>query len=116
RYIDHGRIGAGFGNGFADGVEHRQTQMFLTAFAGSNTADHLGAVGDGLFGVEGALRAGETLTDHSRIFVDQNAHCAPPAAFTTCSAASVRLLAAMMFRPLSASTLAPSSALLPSRR
>ena len=30
--------------------------MGLPAFAGGDAADHLGAIGDGLFGVERALR------------------------------------------------------------
>jgi hypothetical protein len=48
--------------------------MGLTALAGGDAADHLGAIGDGLFGVECALRAGEALTDHLGIFVDEDCH------------------------------------------
>ena len=33
------------------------------AFARRDAADHLGAVGDRLLGMEGALRAGEALAD-----------------------------------------------------
>jgi hypothetical protein len=35
----------------------------LAALAGRDAADHLRAVGDGLFGMEGALLAGEALAD-----------------------------------------------------
>jgi hypothetical protein len=38
-----------------DRVEDRQVQVFGAALAGGHAADHLRAVGDGLFGVEGAL-------------------------------------------------------------
>ncbi|GAB1395633.1 hypothetical protein MASR1M65_04100 [Saprospiraceae bacterium] len=46
------------------------------ALAGRDAADHLGAVGDGLFGVEGALRAGEALADDFGVFVDEDCHLA----------------------------------------
>ena len=44
------------------------------ALAGGDTADHLGAIGDGLLGMERALRAGEALTDHFGIFVYEDCH------------------------------------------
>src|SRR5690606_18896754 len=116
RNVDHRSVGAGGFHGFLDGVEHRQAEVGGAALAGGHAADHLGAVGDGLLGVESALATGEALADDFGVFVDQDAHYLPSAALTTCWAASVRLVAAMMFRPLSARTLAPSSALLPSRR
>jgi hypothetical protein len=74
RHVDHGGIGAGHGLGLMDRVEDRQVEMVMPAFAGRHAADHLGAVGDGLFGVEGALRAGEALADHLGVFVDENGH------------------------------------------
>jgi hypothetical protein len=55
-------------------VEHRQVQVGGAALAGRHAADHLRAIGDGLFGMERALRAGEALTDHLGIFVDENGH------------------------------------------
>ncbi len=69
------------------------------------TADHFCTVGNGLLGVKGPLRTGETLANHFGTFVDKNAHFAiPPAALTACCAASVRLVAAMIFKPLAART------------
>src|SRR5690606_8753986 len=96
RNVDNGSIGAGCFNGFGHGVEHRQAQVSGTALAGSNATDHLGAVGDGLFSVEGTLGAGDALADYLGVLVDQDAHYLPSAALTTCTAASVRLVAAMM--------------------
>ena len=55
--------------GFVHGVENRQVEVGGATFAGRHAADHLGAIGDGLFGVEGALRAGEALTDDLGVFV-----------------------------------------------
>src|SRR5690606_10610928 len=117
RHIDHGSIGAGRGNCVGNGVEHRQTEVFGAALARRYTADHFGAVCNRLLRVQGALRAGEALADYLGVLVDQYAHFKPSAAaLTTAWAASVKLLAAMMLRPLSASNLVPRSALLPSRR
>ena len=42
------------------------------AFAGRHAADHLRAVGDGLLGMERALRAGEALADDARILIDED--------------------------------------------
>ena len=50
------------------------------AFARRHAADHLGAVGDRLLGMEGALRAGEALADHLGVRVDEDRHQA--ASFT----------------------------------
>src|SRR5690606_37839111 len=116
RYIDHRGRGAGFLDRFGNGVEHRQVEVFLAALARRHAADHFGAVGNRLLGMEGALRAGKALADNPRVLVDQYAHATPPAALTTCSAASLKPLAGVIARPLSASFCEPSSALLPSRR
>src|SRR5690606_36960235 len=116
RHVDDRGIRAGALHGLGHRAEHRQAQVGGAALAGGHVADHLGAVFDGLFAVEGALRAGEALADDLGVLVDQNAHWLLSAALTTCWAASVRLVAGMMFRPLSASIFAPSWALLPSRR
>jgi hypothetical protein len=48
--------------------------VFLTALAGGNATHHVGAVGDRLFGVEGALFAGKTLTDYSGVFINEDTH------------------------------------------
>ena len=48
--------------------------MLGAAFAGRHAADHPCAVGDGLLGVEGALRAGEALADDARVLIDEDGH------------------------------------------
>ena len=52
-----------FSTRLGDGVEDGQADVGRAALAGGDAADDLGAVGDGLLGVEGALRAGEALAD-----------------------------------------------------
>ena len=52
---DHRGIGTCRGDGFVAVVEDRAVEVALSAFAGGDAADELGAVGDGLFAVEGAL-------------------------------------------------------------
>src|SRR5690554_459289 len=116
RYVDNRGLCTGLLYCLTHGVEHGHAQVLSAAFTGAYTTNHLGTVGNGLLRVESTLCAGKALTDNLGVFVDQDAHYLPPAALTTCSAASARLVAAMMFRPLSARTLVPSSALLPSRR
>ena len=66
------------------GVEHWQTQVLGAAFTRSNATNHLGAVFDGLLGVETTLRTGNTLADNLGVFIDQDAHYLPSAALTTC--------------------------------
>jgi len=74
RYIDHRRLGAGLLYRFAYGVEHRQAEMLLPALARRHAADHLGAVGDGLFGMKRSLFAGESLTNDFGVLINQYAH------------------------------------------
>ena len=57
-------------HGLRDGVEYRQVEMLAAAFAGSDSADDFGAVGNGLLGVEGAFLAGESLDEEAGVFVD----------------------------------------------
>ena len=82
RHIDHAGVGAGFRLGLGDGVEHRQPEMRRAAFARRGAADHLGAVGDRLLGMEGAVLAGEALADDLGVLVDEDGHvsrlCALP--------------------------------------
>src|SRR5688572_2991228 len=73
-HVDHAGGGASLVDRLGHGVEHGQIEMLLTATAGRDTADHLRAVLDALFGMEGALLAGEALADHARVLVDENAH------------------------------------------
>ena len=48
--------------------------MHLAAFSGRNATNHFSAIGDGLLGMESALRAGKPLTDHFGVFVYENCH------------------------------------------
>ena len=76
RDVDGAGGGASLGHRFMHAVKHRQADMGLAAFAGGDAADHLGAVSDGLLGVEGALRAGDALTNDLGVLVDQDGHAA----------------------------------------
>ena len=58
------------------------------ALARGDAGDDFGAVGNHLARVEAAFAAGETLHDDASLFVDQNAHRAPPARRTAFSAPS----------------------------
>jgi hypothetical protein len=116
RYVNHGRRRTGGIDRISNGIKHRQIQMFCAAFARCYTANQFGAIGNGLFTVQGTLRPGETLADDLGVLVDQNAHGLPPAAATTFSAASFREFAGMMLRPLSFRRARPASELLPSKR
>ena len=78
RHIDGDGVGADLLLRFAHRVEHRQAQMGAAAFAGRGAAHHLGAVGDGLLGMKGALLAGEALADHFGVLVDKNGHYLDP--------------------------------------
>src|SRR5690606_31128965 len=71
-----------------------------------------------LLRVERALLASEALADDARVLVDQDGHGDQflAAAATTFFAASVRSVAAMRSSPLSASSLRPCGALVPSMR
>ena len=122
RDIDHGGVGAGLLDGIVDRVEDRAVEVLGAALAGGHAPHQVGAVGDGLFAMEGTLLASEALTNDPGVFVDQYAHvrvssqCLAPAAATTLSAASLRLAAVVMARSLAASMARPCSALVPSRR
>src|SRR3546814_6293329 len=54
-------VGAGLRLRLGDGVEHRQADMRRAALAGRDAADHLRAIGQSGFGVEGAGGAGHPL-------------------------------------------------------
>ena len=84
RYVDNAGGCASGSYGFFHGVENRQVQVSGAAFARSNATNHLGAVFDGLLGVEAALRTGDALADNFGVFIDQDAHYLPSAALTTC--------------------------------
>ena len=78
RDIDRGGVGPGLGDRVMHAVEDGQAEVLGPALAGGHAADHLRAVGDGLFGVEGALAAGEALADDAGGFVDENGHFVSP--------------------------------------
>ncbi len=61
RHEDDGGVRAGGFDAFGDGVEYRTIEVLLATFAGSDSAHYIGAVGDGLLGVEGSFLAGESL-------------------------------------------------------
>mmetsp|Transcript_22665 Transcript_22665/g.65266 ORF Transcript_22665/g.65266 Transcript_22665/m.65266 type:complete len:351 (-) Transcript_22665:195-1247(-) len=67
--VDDGRIGLDAVDGLGDGVEDGQAEVGLAALLGGNASDHVGAVLDGLGGVEGPLLAGESLANHLGVFV-----------------------------------------------
>src|SRR5216684_4378326 len=117
RHVDGRGGGAGPAHGFVDGVEDGQVEMLGAAFAGCHAADHLGAVGDRLLGVERALGAGEALANDFRLGIDQDCHQAASfTALTTFSAASARLSAERMGRPDSLKIFLPRRTLVPSSR
>ena len=78
RHVDHAGVAPVFALRLGDGVEHRQVEMRRAAFAGRGAADHLGAVGDRLLGVERAVLAGDALADDLGVFVDQMDIRRPP--------------------------------------
>src|SRR5947207_15880090 len=73
----------------------------MQTMSGSDAADHICAVLNHLLGVEGAFAAGETLDEQASVFVDQNAHRAPPASATTFCAPSFMPSAMVRSKPLS---------------
>src|SRR5712671_1506268 len=117
RHVDHGRIAAGIGARLVDGVEDREVEMAGTTFTRRHATNHLGAVGDRLLGVEGALGAGETLAQHLGRSVNEYRHqAASLTAATTFWAASAKFSAARIGRPDCCRIFLPRSTLVPSRR
>src|ERR1700704_1622234 len=92
--------------------------MRSAALAWRHPAHHASAVGDRLLGVEAALGAGKSLADDSGGLVDEHGHdqAASFTALTIFSAASARLLAERIGKPLPARISFPCSTLVPSRR
>src|SRR5690606_41275081 len=70
RYIDNRGFCACRFYRFFNSIEYWQAEVRLTTFARRNTANHLGAVSNSLFRVEGALRTGATLTDNLSVAVN----------------------------------------------
>src|SRR5260370_34472189 len=91
--------------------------MDRAALARRGAADHAGAVGDRLFGMERAVAAGESLAQHAGVLADEHRH--QPSSFTAATlfcAASSRSCAAMILSPASALTFLPVSTVVPSSR
>ena len=63
--IDHGGLGTGRADSLGHGIEYRQIEMCLAAFARGYTADDIGAVFDGFFGMKAGMLAGKALVDDS---------------------------------------------------
>src|SRR6056297_2676386 len=121
---DH-EIGAGLGHRALDRVENGQPVMLGAALAGGDPADHVGAVLDHVVGVKAADAAREAGDEDAAGLIYENGHHAAPfaelglvsdQARTTRSAASARVSAVWIGRPLSAIRRLPSSTLVPERR
>src|SRR5215469_6121285 len=91
--------------------------MGRAAFAGRHAADHLGAVGDRLLGMEGAVLAGKALADDLGVLADKDGHYAASfTALTIFCAASSRSSAEVTLSLESAMIFLPRSTLVPSSR
>src|SRR5260370_22826478 len=87
--------------------------MSLTTLAGSDATHHLCSVIDGGLRMEAGFAAGETLEDHPRVLIDEDAHCA---SLTTFSAASFMPSATVKLNPEAFKISCPFSTLVPSMR
>src|SRR5262249_36537467 len=74
-HVDDAGVAVGLFARLGNGIEYRQAEMNGAAFPGRSTADHLGALGHRLLGMERAIPAGDPLTDDSRFLVDEDWHC-----------------------------------------
>ncbi len=72
RHIDCRGRGAGLGHRVGHRIEDREPQVLGSSLAGGDPADHLGPIGERLLRMEGALGAGEALTNDLGIFIDEN--------------------------------------------
>src|SRR5580704_8787684 len=117
RHIDDAGVAAGLVTGLRDRLEYRQAEMDGAAFARRRAADHLGAVGNRLFGMEGTVLAGEALADDLGVFVDEDGHYAASlTALTIFCAASSRSSPDVTLRLDLAMISLPSATLVPSSR
>src|SRR5439155_297559 len=103
---------------FLHRIEDRAPQMVGAALSRGDASHDIRAVGDHLLGVEGALVAGEALDDDAGLLIEQDAHAAltRSRASTTRSAASERVSAVRIGRPLSVRMRRPSSTFVPASR
>lgn len=70
RHEDHGGGGTSLVHSLLDAVEDGLVEVSLTALSGSDSTNEVGAILDGLAGVEGSLLAGEALADDLRVLTD----------------------------------------------
>ena len=94
RHVDHAGVAPVSARASCTVSNTGRSRCRGAAFPGRHAADHLGAVGDRLLGMEGALRAGEALADHRWSRLDEDRHHAAslqPRA-TTLRAASSRFV------------------------
>src|ERR1700676_3009728 len=113
---NHRGVGARGAHCVCHGIEHRTLPLLGAPFARSDPSHHNGSVFNHLLGVKGSFAAGKSLHQNSGFFVDQNAHRAPPARFTTFRAPSFIPSAMVKFSPLSRRICCPRSTLVPSIR
>src|SRR5262249_48753451 len=117
---DHRGVGAGLVDRLGDRVEDGDPVDVLAALAGRHAGDDLRAVALVVGRVDGALATGDVGDDQAGLSVDEDAHAIAPwlaASSTTFSAASFIVAAvATPGRLASASSLRPSTSLVPSRR
>src|SRR5579864_233638 len=116
RNENDGGVSTGRFGGLGDGVEDGPLKMFCAAFTWSDSAHDVGAIFDHLLGMKSSLAASEALNDQASFLVDQDAHRAPPANFTTFCAPSFMSFAIVKFKPLSRRICWPTSTLVPSIR
>src|SRR5699024_671790 len=115
-YINHRSCSASRFYRFFYSVKYWQAKVSLPTLTWGNPTHHLSTVSNRLFRMQRTLRTSKTLANNLSVFIDQDTHAAPPTASTICFAASLKPDAAIIFSPLSARILLPSSALLPSKR
>src|SRR4029077_7411912 len=132
-HIDHTGVGRRLGNGASDRIEDRNAFERGAAFTGRQPGDHLSPVLLAGLGMKLSGGSGDTLSQNSRILVDQNCHnltreegqvrrsphvsrLTPHAPFTACtifSAASAIVSAEMIGSSESARIFRPNSTFVP---
>src|SRR4051794_24016349 len=116
RHEDHRGVGLRLGDGVAEGVEHRPALDVLAALARRDARDHVGPVALVVHRVERALAAGDARDDQARVVADQDAHACAASSTTLRAAPSIVDSEWTLGRFASASSLRPSTSLVPSRR
>ncbi len=55
-------------------LERHDVTQALAALTGGDATNHLGAIGDGLFGMKRTLASGKALADYFGVLIDENGH------------------------------------------